>query len=327
MGECKLVPKVTKLLTTDTLGEIRRLIGEAKEAKIIVPFWGDGAIAALALKPRIESIKAIVCNIESGACNPTVIRELIEIGYNVRSHERLHAKLVLTDSGVLVGSSNISANGLGFEGSEILYNKEASIYSNDRSIVTSTIKWVEDIYLAAHDISNDDLAKADISWKSRRQHRHSQGFSETINIVEKMRKDPDYFQNLPIYLWVRSDYRPSKAAVDLYERSRVESGIKNLAYYEVSTVSGKEPGSDDYILDYMVDEKNKLHWSGMWKFLGQRVKGGGTYIDLCVRASKYNRMDTVGIQAVLRKYVIENLEIEHGQDYELSLFEVAKSLV
>jgi hypothetical protein len=64
----------------------------------------------------IESpIRQIVCNLESGACNPDPIRQLSQLGWNIRTNPRLHAKVYLFPSAAVVGSANPSTNGLSFD--------------------------------------------------------------------------------------------------------------------------------------------------------------------------------------------------------------------
>jgi hypothetical protein len=100
------------------------LISQAHEVRVAVAYWGSGSFKwferfdaeSLASKDVV-----IVCDLMSGACNPDEIERLQKtLGKpGVRTRDRLHAKVWLTDRGAIVGSSNVSANGLGFEGDEL----------------------------------------------------------------------------------------------------------------------------------------------------------------------------------------------------------------
>ncbi|MBY5399500.1 hypothetical protein HFN01_32380 [Rhizobium leguminosarum] len=100
----------------DGLRTIREMLGKADAATIVVALWGAGAIDALGLRKEWRSLR-VVCNLQSGACNPSEIEEvqkLRDLGakVEVRSDPRLHGKVYLTDKQLVLGSSNASSNGL-----------------------------------------------------------------------------------------------------------------------------------------------------------------------------------------------------------------------
>ena|ERR1700754_3027088 len=84
---------------------------KAKNAFIAVPFWGKGAVKTLALR-KGDPIR-IVCNLDHPGCNPEVIEEIkYRLKIRVRTHPRLHAKIYGTEHSAIIGSSNVSTNGL-----------------------------------------------------------------------------------------------------------------------------------------------------------------------------------------------------------------------
>jgi hypothetical protein len=98
------------------LKAIRELIHAAATAKLAVAFWGSGAVASLGLDRSGLDVEAI-CNLDSGACNPTEIEKLRQLRPRtaVKSDPRLHGKVYWTPDAVVVGSSNASTNGLAIE--------------------------------------------------------------------------------------------------------------------------------------------------------------------------------------------------------------------
>jgi len=80
-----------------------------KPIVMLVAFWGAGAEHVIMPDRHYR----LVCNLSSGGTNPDVIRILMaRDGVEMRQLPDLHAKLVLTESGALVSSANLSANGL-----------------------------------------------------------------------------------------------------------------------------------------------------------------------------------------------------------------------
>lgn len=150
------------------LQAIGRLLREDSSLHVAVAFWGEGAQDLFAAAQG--RIVKLVCNLESGASNPTVVKTLRDANKGVvRSHASLHAKVLVGLNSVIVGSANISANGLNFEGSEELEGwVEAGLLIADRAIVAQTRSWVEKTWAAAHEIHDSDLRRAAQAWKRRR---------------------------------------------------------------------------------------------------------------------------------------------------------------
>jgi hypothetical protein len=123
------------------LHQIQNLMREAKEAKIAVAFWGRGAVETL-LIGRSDLDVEVVCNLDSGACNPFEIEKLRKLRPHnpVRSDPRLHGKLYWTPHGIVLGSSNASTNGLAVEESSVGW-AEANVFSSDPKLIKATLEW------------------------------------------------------------------------------------------------------------------------------------------------------------------------------------------
>ena len=112
----------------------RKIVDPKGKTLVAVAFWGAGSIKSLGL----EKLKDcdVLCNLESLACNPYVISDIIALGHNVKSHPRLHAKMYIGAATAIVGSSNASTNGLVLEGALSAGWIEANIVSDDAAIMS-----------------------------------------------------------------------------------------------------------------------------------------------------------------------------------------------
>jgi hypothetical protein len=146
-------------------GQIQVLIDEevAEPLRLAVAFWGAGA------DYKLRGACQIICDLESGACNPTVIRTLRKRdNCVVLKLSGLHAKVVISSAGAVVSSANMSTNGLGAEGADASGTIEAGYFvpaklSDYKKIVT----WFEDVWVKATAITELDLAKAEEKWNFR----------------------------------------------------------------------------------------------------------------------------------------------------------------
>lgn len=146
-------------------GQIQVLIdGEVAEpVRLAVAFWGTGA------DYELRGACQIICDLESGACNPAVIRTLRKRDNCVALKlSELHAKVVISSAGAVVSSANMSTNGLGAEGADASGTIEAGYFvpaklPDYKKIVT----WFEDVWDKATEITELDLAEAQEKWDFR----------------------------------------------------------------------------------------------------------------------------------------------------------------
>jgi hypothetical protein len=100
--------------------EIKTFISASKKARIAVAFWGAGATEELGFDRESGDV-TVICNLMSGGTNPKEIRRLRKHDVVVRQCDTLHGKVYLfDDETVIIGSSNASANGLAFQGKELV---------------------------------------------------------------------------------------------------------------------------------------------------------------------------------------------------------------
>lgn len=151
------------------LQALNDLLGTPDEVCAAVAFWGAGAESLVANDAR--KVK-IVCNLRSGATNPQTVEILRATSHiELRQHDSLHAKVVFTRAAAIVGSANMSGNGLNLEGSELQGWEEAGISTSDAAELREIRTWFEHIWAGSRDITDTDIEKARITWNERRSSR------------------------------------------------------------------------------------------------------------------------------------------------------------
>jgi phosphatidylserine/phosphatidylglycerophosphate/cardiolipin synthase-like enzyme len=130
------------------LSFLRKHAAQARDVRIAAPFWGGDAIVRLGLKPAKRYQRAqLICNLESGACNPQPIVSLKEkLNWTIKTNERLHAKVYLFDDVAIVGSANPSANGLALQDTEVNSWHEVCVVVSQRQQIKELRQWFEKIF-------------------------------------------------------------------------------------------------------------------------------------------------------------------------------------
>jgi hypothetical protein len=155
----------------------KALMETTGRADMAVAYWGTGAESDLS----IEKDRArIVCNLESGACNPDEIERLRNVA-QVKTHAKLHAKCYLTEAGVIIGSSNASTNGLAMDGSGL---DEANLVTDDPEIIRDAAVWFEEIWTKAKKVTDPDLKRAREKWNRLRWFSLNKSARSAIKVEE-----------------------------------------------------------------------------------------------------------------------------------------------
>jgi len=172
----------------------REAKNRAHNIVIGVPFWGRGAVATLDLS-KSNSVR-ILCNLDQPGCNPDVIAEIRSLGISVRTNPRLHAKIYATEAMAIVGSSNVSTNGLSEEGSASKSWIEANIISDDPLIIEQVFAFFDGIWEHpdTRTISTLDIKAA----QKKRNARPPSGFvaPKSKTLLAACRERPDEFDSV-----------------------------------------------------------------------------------------------------------------------------------
>lgn len=319
-------------LTKNSLECVRQIIANAEEAIIAVAYWGNCAMKELGLdmidKERQKKF-IIICDLMSGACNPDVIRELLgnDNKFVVRKCSSLHAKIYWTPGAVVIGSSNVSANGLGFEGAELSGLLEANALVTNEVFLDKCIDWLRlEVLPKSSQINPSDLALADNFWRPRRQNR--QTLTRVLSLSELL-KNPIELKDRPWYVWIIFDDKLSR------QGDAMEEEAKNKL------------GSDVFV--YELKERIEHHgeWVlGYWFLEGRliRIPGGAAkFIDTkparsvdtfyCHYAREVNDLSGIVVDPAALKtienYLSTRADIgkgKKGDRISVSLHEIASSL-
>lgn len=256
------------------LTALRSMFTQAGQARLAVAFWGAGAIERLGLDRDGLSLR-IVCNLESGACNPDEIDRLMNLGsVTVRSDPRLHGKVYWTPSVVLIGSSNASTNGLAVEGTLLAGWAEANTLTDDPAIVAASLAWFEQRWSASHEISEIDLEDARRLWRLRTRGA-SPGTRFGRDLLGACHSAPDHlaWQSVKVCLWSEglSDEGCRKLAADKRDNPA-------LARYDVYEDWQNEIAAGDWLLDFQLGEALAT-FSGVYAASSPKIESGNlTYV-------------------------------------------------
>lgn len=249
------------------LSKIRSLLSRSKCARIAVAYWGAGAIDRIGLEHLKGKDARIVCDLLSGACKPSVVKELQDMfGWeNIKTCDRLHAKAWITDHGAVIGSSNASANGLGDEGVETIGLIEANIYATDSALLQSLNQWFDTtVWQRARLIKEVDFERACELWKRRRGDRP---LRSSRSLLAALKDAPASLADRNLLVWLyRDNYRSNEAEAEL-KLAMEELEDKNLDCWE-----GADAPPGAHILDFHLQRNGKAKFTGLWRVLSENQK-------------------------------------------------------
>jgi hypothetical protein len=161
------------LLTTPGEYEeaVRTVVQDHNRLRVAVAFWGAGIEKIFSERSSPQDVE-LVCNLMSGGCNPHVIEALLS-RFDIRMSDRLHAKVLIGDDCAIVGSANLSANGLALEGAEATHWFEAGLLTSCAATVGQVEEWFQQLWKDSRRIETRDLEAAKERWLIQRQTRPS----------------------------------------------------------------------------------------------------------------------------------------------------------
>ena len=173
------------LTGVDIQTQVRTITSRSGEVMAAVAYWGIGAAERTGLSGHEDPASVrIICDLLSGACNPNEIQALQQLGFSVKTLDRLHAKVWIGGDDVIVGSANASQNGLLGEGEQAAdANVEAAVISHDPAFARRLAAWFELQWDASTEIEKRHLVRARQIWK---RHRRSGGRGFTPTLGEKI---------------------------------------------------------------------------------------------------------------------------------------------
>jgi hypothetical protein len=184
-----------KFLREYEMSKLFSKISSETQIKIAVPFWGHGGMKSLGLR-KGQSVE-IICNLNSGGCNPYVVEKLLEAKFKVRSHHRLHAKMYVLPKSVIVGSSNVSTNGLAEGVADKKGWIEANVHTDDPTVVGDTQSLFQDLWEQEEtkmvELDGNFLESAKKAWDTRPSPRDP---IAATTLIAACRENPDAFKSV-----------------------------------------------------------------------------------------------------------------------------------
>lgn len=157
-----------KFLTEKQVAKaVRDLIKGTADVRIAVAFWGKGGSDLLGVAGG-QSKPRVICNLDSGACNPDELLSLAKCS-KLKTHPRLHAKVYWTPNGVIIGSSNASTNGLWTEGTAARGWHEANFLIREKSVIEDVGGWFEREWDEANRVTKTMIEAARPLWEDGRR--------------------------------------------------------------------------------------------------------------------------------------------------------------
>ncbi len=251
---------MAKFLVGSKLSKKIKKVCSGKNLCCAVAFWGNGALKHLFSKKNSQNLKArIICDLSMGGTNP---KELEQMGApeskNIKQIKGLHAKVYISDVGVIITSANASENGIGFITPKIKNIEAGSFSKKDTQHWHDAKKWFEQTWKEANKVSAADLENAQILWNKRVQFNNttkSNIAKGNLSIIEAIKQCPEVFGNIQFVL---SNQENDKSTVELAEKS-------------YSNEHGRHPEGYDYFEGWGLSEED---WPEVFISIHMGPRGG-----------------------------------------------------
>lgn len=215
---------MTEFLSRRALSERIQEIVRGDDARCAVAFLGRGAAAFLGGADGAVTPK-IICDISMGCTSP---HELVSLGApdtpSLKHVKGLHAKVYISDRGLIVGSANISDNGIGFVVEHEAALLEAGVFHPPETSVWREVSaWFDKLYGGAEPMSADALESAKASWRvgPRGEGRAPKAGS----LLDLVRAKPQHFANVGfVFTGIASTEEQRRAAREAAAEGLEEEG-------------------------------------------------------------------------------------------------------
>jgi len=237
--------------------------------KCAVAFWGG---ASLEIFDGLNQKIKILCNLESGATNPEAIRKLQKRkNTEIRTLSNLHAKVYLTSDLAIVGSANVSANGLAFEDEELRGWIEASVLITETVQPKEVDNWFEHYWDIANEINEDALKSAEDVWSQRRHRRHFLKIQQAgTSLLEQLKVNPHEFKDRKLFLVMYRSHLSKEGYATLQKvRGEIEArkAARKVGCYE----NWSELPEDAFNIDLYFGARGRFSFEGLYQIPESRL--------------------------------------------------------
>lgn len=189
---------VARFLDDEELGPAIRELVKGGDLRCAVAFWGKDAARTLFPGGKPPTDARLICDIAMGGTNPYELEALgAPDNSNLLHLKGLHAKVYISDRGLIVGSANASNNGIGFLNVAGLV--EAGTFHDPGSdVFDRTVAWFESLWKRSRLIDVFQLELARDNWKRRKAGASgSSGRSaDPTSLLDHVVSDPASFRGV-----------------------------------------------------------------------------------------------------------------------------------
>lgn len=142
------------------IAAVKRVL-EGENVRCAVAFWGEGAAEFLSGDGARRKSARIVCDLRMGCTSPRALRKLgAPKNDRLREHDHLHAKVYLSDAGVVIGSANMSGNALGF-GGKARHREAAMFLGPNEDGFQEAADWFDALFDGSKKVNSKALKSAE----------------------------------------------------------------------------------------------------------------------------------------------------------------------
>jgi hypothetical protein len=191
---------MSKFLTDKEIGAaIIDLVKDSKNVRCAVAFWGDGAKKKL-FPEVVPSDAQIVCDLVMGGSNPAELKALGAPKREIRHLPNLHAKVYISDKGLITGSANASNNGIGF-GEAAGLIEAGTFHEPNSEAYKAAVRWFSTIWEDGSPVDKATLEKAEKAWASRKSRRgvpflKARPKDNPASLFDAVLRDPERFRGV-----------------------------------------------------------------------------------------------------------------------------------
>ena len=283
---------------TEIQQQVKRLSDRSGELMAAVAYWGKDGAKLTGLKRKRECRKVrIICDLLSGSCNPSEVEELMALpGVEVKTLDRLHAKVWIGGDEVILGSANASMNGLPDNAKAIINgNIEAAALLKDRSLSHQLKEWFEKQWKKSTKIDGEILIHAKRVWKRRRPSGPRAFTGTTDKLMNKVRKLSEIFPNLRVLAYLNLDYGKEVHPYvqghwqEHYSREEWPDIENKDPYYEWPPQFPEWADKNGaVVMDFSCDKEHvSFDFNGFWEIRALRPLPSGNHLTFLVERQEF----------------------------------------
>jgi predicted DNA-binding antitoxin AbrB/MazE fold protein len=232
---------------------VDELFSNNENLDMAVAFLGIGAEDFF--KKTKKKIR-FLCNFESGACNPNLIEKLFkQKNIELKTNPLLHAKIYIQDSSIIIGSANLSANGLSLEGAEQTAWHEVGVLSNNENLIKKSKTWFNDIWNESKDITMGDKNYQKDNWQKRRDRRPTKKDNRENSLIKEALNGHALIDRR-IYFAIYNEFATEEATDEFINET---NDSENYDFFE----DWSNLPDDSYLISIHCDKNEKLTFDGL----------------------------------------------------------------